>query len=88
MDEDSNPDAIAAAEEHEEVFASVGRHPNGAGGFDEAAAAEIEELLRHEPRVAIGETGLDFYRDRAPRMISARPSPPRSRSPGAPASRW
>ena len=30
MDEESNREAIAAAEQHEEVFASVGRHPNGA----------------------------------------------------------
>jgi TatD DNase family protein len=67
MDETSNRAAIAAAEAHEEIFAAVGRHPNSATGFDEAAAAEIEELADH-PRVrAIGETGLDYYRDRAPR---------------------
>ena len=67
LDETSNREAIAAAEEHEEVFASVGRHPNSAAGFDEAAAADIEELAAHELVRAIGETGLDFYRDSAPR---------------------
>jgi TatD DNase family protein len=67
LGEDSNPGAIAAADAHAEVFAAVGRHPNGATGFDDAAAAEIERLAEH-PRVrAIGETGLDYYRDRAPR---------------------
>jgi TatD DNase family protein len=67
LGEDSNPGAIAAADAHAEVFAAVGRHPNGATGFDDAAAAEIERLSDH-PRVrAIGETGLDYYRDRAPR---------------------
>ena len=35
--------AVAAAREHEEVFACVGRHPNGAAGFDEAAAEAIED---------------------------------------------
>jgi TatD DNase family protein len=67
LDEASNQEAIAAAEAHDEVFASVGRHPNSATGFDDAAAADIEALADH-PRVrAIGETGLDYYRDRAPR---------------------
>ncbi len=67
LDEQSNPEAVRAAEQHEEVFAAVGRHPNSAAGFDAGAAAEIEKLAAH-PRVrAIGETGLDFYRDGAPR---------------------
>ena len=67
MDEASNREAIAAAEEHEGVFASVGRHPNSAAGFDEGAAAAIEELAGHERVRAIGETGLDYYRDSSPR---------------------
>jgi TatD DNase family protein len=67
IDETSNREALEAAQTHEAVFASVGRHPNGAAGFDDAAAAELEALADH-PRVrAIGETGLDYYRDRAPR---------------------
>lgn len=65
LGEDSNPGAVELAAEHEPVFASVGRHPNGADGFDDAAAAAIEELGRSPDVVAIGETGLDFYRDRA-----------------------
>jgi TatD DNase family protein len=65
LGEDSNPAAVAEAEASEEVFAAVGRHPNGAGGFDEAAAAAIEELCTRPGVVAVGETGLDFYRDRS-----------------------
>ncbi|HET7120049.1 MAG TPA: TatD family hydrolase [Solirubrobacterales bacterium] len=65
LDEESNRTAIASAERHPEVFASVGRHPNDAGGFDEAAAADVAELAAHEKVRAIGETGLDFYRDTA-----------------------
>jgi TatD DNase family protein len=67
MDEDSNREAIAAAEAHDGVYASVGRHPNSAAGFDDAAAADIEALASHEAVRAIGETGLDHYRDRSPR---------------------
>ncbi|MGZ5342073.1 MAG: TatD family hydrolase [Solirubrobacterales bacterium] len=65
LDEQTNSEAIADAERHDEVFASVGRHPNSATGFDRAAAESIEQLAAH-PRVrAIGETGLDLYRERA-----------------------
>jgi len=65
MGADSNPVAVASAERHEAVFAAVGRHPNDADGFDEAAVEEIARLGRHEKVRAIGETGLDFYRDTA-----------------------
>jgi TatD DNase family protein len=65
LGEDSNPAAVDAAAANEEVFAAVGRHPNSAGGFDEKAAAAIEELCGRDSVVAVGETGLDFYRDRS-----------------------
>jgi TatD DNase family protein len=67
MDEDSNAEAIGAAEAHEAVLACVGRHPNSAAGFDDEAAERISLLAVHERVAAIGETGLDYYRDRAPR---------------------
>jgi TatD DNase family protein len=67
IDRAGNQEAVATAEEHEEVLACVGRHPNSAGGFDEGAAAEIEGLAAHPGVRAIGETGLDYYREGAPR---------------------
>ncbi len=65
LGEESNPGVIATAERHDSVFATVGRHPNDAGGFDDDAAAELVRLGAHEKVRAIGETGLDFYRDTA-----------------------
>jgi TatD DNase family protein len=65
LDEASNREAMAAADAHEEVFASIGRHPNSAAGFDDAAAADIEALASQRGARAIGETGLDYYRDGA-----------------------
>jgi TatD DNase family protein len=65
INEEASREAIVAAEAYEEVFACVGRHPNGTSGFDDAAAAELEELARHPQVAAVGETGLDYYRDRA-----------------------
>jgi TatD DNase family protein len=67
MNDASIERAIAAANAHEEVVAIVGRHPNEAEGFQ---AQDIEPIERaaDDPRVrAIGETGLDYYRDYAPR---------------------
>jgi TatD DNase family protein len=60
-----NVAVIGAAERHEAVFASVGRHPVDAAGFDDAEAERIEHLAAHEKVRAIGETGIDYYRDMA-----------------------
>lgn len=60
-----NVAAISAAERHEAVFASVGCHPTEAGRFDEALGAEIARLAGHEKVRAIGETGIDYYRETA-----------------------
>jgi TatD DNase family protein len=72
MDAETNPAAIAAAERHEAVFAAVGRHPNEATGFDREAVVEIARLGAHRKVRAIGETGLDFYRDSADRVDQRR----------------
>jgi TatD DNase family protein len=58
--------ALAAAEDFPQVYVAIGRHPNEATGFDDADLAELEALAAHERCVAIGETGLDYYRDYAP----------------------
>ncbi len=65
LDEASNREQIALCEQFDGLFAAVGRHPNDADGFDDTAAADIEQLAAHPKVVAIGETGLDFFRDTA-----------------------
>ncbi len=67
IDEESSRAAIASAAAYPEVRAAVGRHPNGTTGFDDEAAAAIERLAAEDGVAAVGETGLDFYRDRAPK---------------------
>jgi TatD DNase family protein len=64
--------ALAAAEDFPQVYAAIGRHPNSATGFDDADLAELAALAAHEKCVAIGETGLDYYRDYAPRADQER----------------
>jgi TatD DNase family protein len=64
--------ALAAAEDFPQVYAAIGRHPNEATGFDDADLAELAALAAHAKCVAIGETGLDYYRDYAPRADQER----------------
>jgi TatD DNase family protein len=64
--------ALAAAEAFEPVYAAVGRHPHEAAGFDDAVLQELDAFAQHEKCVAIGETGLDYYRDYAPRVDQER----------------
>ncbi len=72
MDGASCRSALRAAETFPQVYAAVGRHPNNAAGFDDEDLAELRALAAHKRCVAIGETGLDFYRDYAPRADQQR----------------
>jgi TatD DNase family protein len=56
--------AIALAEKYDVIWASVGVHPHGA--LDEIDWVELEKLALHPRVVAVGETGLDFFRDWSP----------------------
>jgi len=57
---------LALAERYDRVFAVLGLHPHQAGE-NEARLEILRDLLSHERAVGVGETGLDFYRDYAPR---------------------
>jgi len=60
------PAILAIAEQHESVFAAVGWHPNETTGYGDEQSEAIRLAAKH-PRVrAIGETGLDFFRENAP----------------------
>jgi TatD DNase family protein len=65
-------EALRSAERFPQVFAAIGRHPNEATGFDDADLAELTALAAHPRCLAIGETGLDHYRDYAPRADQER----------------
>ena len=59
--------AVELAARDPDIFAAVGVHPHDAAGAGEAALAEIERLARSSSKVvAIGETGLDFFRNLSP----------------------
>jgi TatD DNase family protein len=67
IDERSRQAALAAAETYDEVYAAIGHHPNNATGYDDAITAQLRDQARHPRCLAIGETGLDDYRNYAPR---------------------
>jgi len=57
-------EALALAEHHDGVYASLGVHPHEAG--EPGDLAGLHALLAHPKAVAVGETGLDYFRDYAP----------------------
>ena len=58
--------AVELAERDEGVFAALGIHPHQAGGEEAGRVDELRDLLASPRAVAVGETGLDHYRDYAP----------------------
>jgi len=67
MDGPSRQAALRAAETYPEVYAAIGHHPNEATGFTPQITEELRELAQHPRCLAIGETGLDDFRNYAPR---------------------
>jgi TatD DNase family protein len=57
--------AVANAAQHPDVWAAVGLHPNDAGTATDEVLATLDELAASPRVVAVGETGLDRYRDTA-----------------------
>ena len=62
VDVQTSERSIVLASELAAVSASAGVHPHDADGFDDAAAARVEELLRDPVVVGVGECGLDWFR--------------------------
>ncbi len=78
------PVYAALAEAHPEIWCTVGTHPHQAGERDGIPAEELVQLSAHPRCVGIGEAGLDYFYDKAPRDAQARVgfapiSPPRAK---------
>ena len=58
---------LAQADKHDEIYVSIGRHPHNSEGWDAAGLEELRDLSAHPKARAIGEAGLDYKRDYAPR---------------------
>ena len=64
---EANHRAVALADTHASIYATVGVHPHDASQVTDAVLATIEALARRPKVVAIGETGLDYHYDHSPR---------------------
>ena len=72
-DRETNPAAVALAERQPDVYATVGIHPHDAGDATEEDFAAVERLARESARVvALGEMGLDFFRNLSPHDVQER----------------
>ena len=65
-DVEASRQAVALAESDDRLFASVGCHPHSAAALDEAGRKALRHLASSPKAVAIGEIGLDFYRNLSP----------------------
>jgi len=61
--------AVDMAEKYPGIYAAVGVHPNDGLTWDDGTLDELEQLLRHERVVAVGEIGLDYYREHTPHAV-------------------
>ena len=68
----SSFDILRLAESIDEVYAAVGVHPNEALSWESGMQDSIQEAAHHSKVVAIGEIGLDYYRDYSPRDLQRR----------------
>ncbi|PJA26249.1 MAG: radical SAM protein [candidate division Zixibacteria bacterium CG_4_9_14_3_um_filter_46_8] len=67
VDLESSQKSVALAEKHDKIWAAVGFHPHDAAKLDEESLRLMEELAKSPKVVAIGEIGLDFYRNSSPK---------------------
>ncbi len=61
------PQVLAVAERYEDIFCSVGTHPHNADEELDITTDDLIKLTEHKKVVALGEAGLDYHYDKAPR---------------------
>ena len=69
FDLETSRGAIVLAEQHDQIYATVGMHPHDAKDLDDEIVCIFRDLASHPKVVALGEMGLDYYRDLSPRPI-------------------
>ena len=69
IDLESCRQALDLAEKHDGLYVAVGIHPNSCSDFSTSSLGALRRFAVHERVVAIGEIGLDYYRDRCPKAM-------------------
>jgi len=65
-------ETLALTEHYPEVYGALGIHPHNAKDWDDSLEKHVKESLLRKKIVAVGEIGLDYYRDRSPRDVQRR----------------
>jgi len=68
----SSLNAIRLSGDYPELFVAVGIHPNEAYSWDNTDYKELNRISRNKKVVAVGEVGLDYYRDKTPKELQRR----------------
>ncbi|QQR72482.1 MAG: TatD family hydrolase [Holophagales bacterium] len=68
---DEGASLVAFAERHDDVWCALGVHPHDASSWSSGDERRLADLLAHPKAVAVGECGLDFFYDHAPREVQA-----------------
>ncbi len=69
IDRKTCTEVVELADRFDSVYATVGVHPHEAATLDDSLMADLERWSEYAKVVAIGEIGLDYYRDRSPRDV-------------------
>lgn len=72
IDLESSRKAISLADHHDALYVAVGIHPNEAHTWDAQSLSELRRLAAHPKVVAVGEIGLDYYRQHSPQDVQRR----------------
>ena len=72
IDLESCTAVLQLTEQYKGTYAAMGVHPNSSAGWQDDWIDNLRDLAQHEKVVAIGEIGLDYYRDRAPQAVQQR----------------
>ncbi|RKU16342.1 hydrolase TatD [Candidatus Poribacteria bacterium] len=69
FDVETSRGAVALAEKHSHIYATVGMHPHDAKDMTPDVIKTFRELATHPKVIALGEMGLDYYRNLSPRPV-------------------
>lgn len=69
FDMETSLGAVELAEKHTHIYATVGMHPHDAKDLTPDALKTFRELAEHPKVIALGEMGLDYYRNLSPRPV-------------------
>ncbi len=67
IDEKTSTESLRLADKNDAIYAALGYHPHSASEFNKQKQDTLERLAQHPKVVAVGEIGLDYYRNYSPR---------------------